>query len=162
MTDWNEQWERFRDKGGLWVVAQFILLALIVAVPMWASRPVATLPVPLHAAGWLLLALGLVCVVLAAQALGSALTPLPRPVSDGTLRIKGIYGVVRHPMYLGVLCLALGWVLLRQSAPGMLLVAVLFVFLDRKAAREEQWLIHKYPDYANYQTRVKKLLPGIY
>lgn len=162
MTDWKELWQTFRARGGLWVAAQFLLFALIALAPAWSSRPMATLPVPLHVAGWFLLAFGLVCVALAAQVLGSALTPFPKPVATGQLRAHGIYGLVRHPMYLGVLSLALGWVLLRQSAPGMLLVAALFVLLDRKAAREERWLEQQYPDYADYRTRVKKLLPGIY
>ena len=162
MTDWQELWENFQERGGWWVAAQLLLLALIILIPVWATRPMATLPLPLLVTGWFLIIFGLVCVLLAAQALGSALTPFPLPVAGERMRKQGIYRLVRHPMYLGVLCLALGWVLLRQSAPGMLLVAILFVFFDRKAAREERWLTEKYPEYADYRGRVKKLIPGVY
>lgn len=162
MTVWKSRVDAFRAQGGDWVVAQLMLLLLVVLVPLWTARPPATLPLQLSLAGWLLIGLGLVFALLAVHSLGSALTPLPKPVDKARLRDQGIYALVRHPMYAGVWCLALGWVLLQQSAPGMLLVVALFVFFDRKAAHEEVWLLEKFPEYADYRARVKKMIPGIY
>lgn len=162
MTAWKSRVDAFRTQGGDWVVAQLVLLSLVVMVPLWTARPSATLPLQLSLAGWLLMGFGLVCALLAVRSLGAALTPLPKPADKGPLRNRGIYALMRHPMYTGVWCLALGWVLLQQSAPGMLLVVALFVFFDRKAAREEVWLLEKFPEYADYRVRVKKMIPGIY
>jgi len=158
----QDLWRKFEDHGGWWVVAQLVILSFVVMMPVWVARPLATLPLPLLVTSWSLMLVGSVCVVMAVWSLGMMLTPFPRPVTTGQLLKKGIFGFVRHPMYLGVICLALGWSLLRQSAPGMVLVVVLFIFFDRKATREERWLTEKYPDYVDYRSRVKKLLPGIY
>ncbi|NER03929.1 MAG: isoprenylcysteine carboxylmethyltransferase family protein, partial [Okeania sp. SIO3C4] len=38
----------------------------------------------------------------------------------------------------------------------------ILVFRDLKERREETWLSEKYPEYSDYQQRVKKLIPRIY
>jgi protein-S-isoprenylcysteine O-methyltransferase Ste14 len=75
---------------------------------------------------------------------------------------EGVYGIVRHPMYGGVTLAALGWSLFALSPLGVLLSMGLFAFFDRKAAQEEIWLAEKYPGYADYKQRVKKLIPFVY
>ena len=40
--------------------------------------------------------------------------------------------------------------------------AALLVLFDLKVRREERWLCERYPGYAEYQTRVKKLVPWIW
>lgn len=44
----------------------------------------------------------------------------------------------------------------------MAISLVLAVFFDAKARREETWLRQQFPEYANYQLRVRRFLPGIY
>ncbi|HQG32287.1 MAG TPA: isoprenylcysteine carboxylmethyltransferase family protein, partial [Deltaproteobacteria bacterium] len=103
------------------------------------------------------------CLLLAGLVrLGSNLTPLPFPKEDATLVQTGPYRLVRHPMYSGGIILAYGWAL---AAGGWLTLAyatVLLVFLDIKSAREEQWLAERFPDYSDYQRRVRKLIPFVY
>jgi protein-S-isoprenylcysteine O-methyltransferase Ste14 len=36
------------------------------------------------------------------------------------------------------------------------------VFFDAKSRIEEVWLTEKFPDYTNYSTSVKKLIPWVY
>lgn len=50
----------------------------------------------------------------------------------------------------------------RRGEYLVLLQAILLIFLDIKARREETWLTQKYPEYTEYQQRVKKLIPGLY
>jgi len=38
----------------------------------------------------------------------------------------------------------------------------LFIFFDLKSRREERWLREAYPEYGDYQKRVKKLVPWVY
>jgi protein-S-isoprenylcysteine O-methyltransferase Ste14 len=40
--------------------------------------------------------------------------------------------------------------------------ALLFLLFDAKARREERWLVEKFPSYAGYQRRVRKLVPFLY
>ena len=95
-------------------------------------------------------------------ALGRNLSPFPKPIEGGALVTSGVYGIVRHPIYTGLILGTLGWGLLMSSVLGVILAGVLFLFFDRKSRREEVWLMETYPGYAEYRRRVKKLIPGIY
>lgn len=94
--------------------------------------------------------------------LGGNLTPLPYPKENGQLVRSGVYSIVRHPLYSGLIFAALGWVMFQLSLSHLIAAAVLFAFFDAKAGREEAWLTEKYPEYSEYQQRVKKLIPGLY
>ena len=81
---------------------------------------------------------------------------------QGELIQSGLYGLVRHPMYGGVILSALGWALFRASLPALVLAVILAVFFDRKAHYEEKRLAAAYPEYPDYRRRVRKLIPFIY
>jgi protein-S-isoprenylcysteine O-methyltransferase Ste14 len=69
---------------------------------------------------------------------------------------------VRHPIYTGVIFAALGWSIVNWSWLAIVITVVLGVFFDRKAAHEEVMLKAKFPTYAAYKQRVKKLIPFVY
>jgi protein-S-isoprenylcysteine O-methyltransferase Ste14 len=94
--------------------------------------------------------------------LGRNLTPLPFPKASGSLVQTGIYGWVRHPLYGGLVLGALSWAIFHLSFSHLLGVLVLLLFFNAKADREETWLLQTYPEYAEYRTHVKKLLPWLY
>jgi protein-S-isoprenylcysteine O-methyltransferase Ste14 len=94
--------------------------------------------------------------------LGTNLTPLPHPKDDGILVTSGIYGIVRHPIYSGVIFLAIAYSCWKLSLTHIIGAMLLFLFFDIKARKEESWLRIKFSDYDVYQTRVKKLIPWIY
>ena len=86
--------------------------------------------------------------------LGRQITPFPKPVEDGSVRNTGAYGLVRHPMYGGVLLMTLAWSL--ASSPLALVPWTVAVgFLDAKRRREEAWLVEEYPDYEEYRRDVR-------
>lgn len=86
----------------------------------------------------------------------------PEPRCDGRLVQDGPYRWVRHPMYSSVLLLAAGCSVWLASATGWVLFAALFAVLVGKASLEEQWLLQRYPDYADYRQRTKRFIPGAY
>lgn len=94
--------------------------------------------------------------------LGHNLTPLPYPKEDGQLVESGIYSLVRHPLYSGLILAAFGWAIFQLSLSHLIATVVFFLFFNLKATREETWLVQKYSKYAAYQQRVKKLIPGLY
>lgn len=148
-----------RGRGGAWLLGQIALLAAVALAP----RRVAGLPAlpkalvrPSEIAGLLAGAAGGLLALAGARTLGPNLTAFPRPRDDGALVQDGVYGKVRHPIYGGVVLLALGWSLLRKSIPSLALTVVLALFLDRKARREESWLVEKFPEYQAYQGRVRR------
>jgi protein-S-isoprenylcysteine O-methyltransferase Ste14 len=61
---------------------------------------------------------------------------------------------VRHPIYSGVLLLALAWWLL-SSPLALAPWSVAAVFLDAKRRREEAWLLEAHPDYDEYRANVR-------
>jgi protein-S-isoprenylcysteine O-methyltransferase Ste14 len=101
-------------------------------------------------------------LLLAAWQLGRNLTALPKPRPGGYLVQQGLYRVVRHPIYCGVLLWALGSSLAHLNLWTLLLCGLLFVWLDRKASLEETWLQERFPGYSAYRQRVKKLIPWVY
>lgn len=112
--------------------------------------------------GLVLLMAGGVCGVAGARHLGRNLTPFPRPIPDSTLIQTGIYGLMRHPLYVAVFCGCAGWSLLMGSWPALVLSLVLGFYFDRKARREEKWLSERFPEYSTYRKRVKRFIPWVY
>ncbi len=156
-------WQGRRGEG--YVVGQTVLLALVVFGPRtWAGWPGWSAPFTALAAigGGALLLAGIVFSVGGMLALGTNLTPLPYPKQGATLVETGLYRLVRHPIYCGVICLALGWGLWVRGWLTLAYALALFVLLDRKSHREEEWLLAKFPGYAAYRQRVRKLIPFIY
>jgi protein-S-isoprenylcysteine O-methyltransferase Ste14 len=87
--------------------------------------------------------------------LGSAASPFPRPVEDAAMREDGVYRLVRHPVYGGVLLLALAWS--SWTSPWALgSTAVLALLFEGKRRREEVWLREAYPGYDAYAERVRR------
>jgi protein-S-isoprenylcysteine O-methyltransferase Ste14 len=148
-------------RGGRWVAVQLLLLIGIFLVPgQYLPDGLAQI---MTIAGLIVGCIGLMIVAVAWGGLGRNLSVFPKPIDDGQLVQTGIYGLVRHPMYTGVILTALGWALFRTSLIALVLVVVLIVFFDRKAAQEERLLSEKYPDYEAYRARTRhKLIPFLY
>lgn len=142
-------------RGEGWVALQGVLLVAVafagVAGPPWPDGDGTWRP----AAAGLLGAAGLVLSLGGMRGLGSALTPFPRPVPDGALIEHGVYRLVRHPIYGGVLLLAAGWALWR-SPLALVPTALLALLFEGKRRREEAWLMERYPGYATYRARVRR------
>ncbi len=140
-------------------VGLFALLALAGTLgPAWGDPWLAIG----RAAGAGLLLAGVLVACLGLIGLRENLTAVPRPVDGGRLVETGIFGVVRHPIYSGIVVAAAGWGLVTASPGALLVAAGLGVFFDLKSRREEAWLLAAYPGYADYQRRVRKLIPFVY
>lgn len=148
------------SRGEGWVIGQFVIGAVMLAVTFFTRIEI---PFFVQVIGGGLFVTGSLIAGLGLLNLGSNLTPFPKP-KDGahSLVTAGIYSLVRHPIYSGIAIGALGWTLFWGTLPGIALAVFLFLWFDMKSRREEKWLVEKYPDYAQYQTRVKKLIPFIY
>jgi protein-S-isoprenylcysteine O-methyltransferase Ste14 len=141
------------DRGGRWVVAQFILIVLAFVAgwlpPGWPD-----------AAEWVLPAIGAVASLLGAlvaiwawRTLDRAATPYPRPREGGRLIETGPYAYVRHPIYSAGLLFFVGYALATSPA-ALVPLAALAVLWRNKAALEEDLLVQRYPGYDEYRARV--------
>ena len=135
----------------------------IVSYPAFRALPPESLP------GWFsfsggvaLLAFGGWLVVRGLIDLGPNLSASPAPVHGATLVDTGIYASVRHPIYAGVILLAIGWAFFAVSLPALIVALLLTAWLDLKSRREEVWLIAHHPRYLAYRERTARFVPGRY
>lgn len=149
-------------RGGGWVALQFALLGAILALgvagPSWPDG-----------ARWWLKGAGVVLVfggaalfAASVRALGSGLTPFPKPRDDGELAEDGPYRVVRHPLYSGGILVFAGISLALSpwALPGTVALAATWAL---KARVEERFLAAHFPAYAAYRARVRyRLCPFVY
>jgi methanethiol S-methyltransferase len=80
--------------------------------------------------------------------------------TEGKLIESGVYGRVRHPMYLGELLILLGFSIATLSILSFAVWIVFFIFMDRMATYEEKDLsriLHQ--QYVEYQKKVSKWIP---
>ena len=147
-------------RGEGWVLIQGVLLVLVAAAG-WSLGPDWSGPLRLVGilVGIVLIAVGIVLAVRGAVDLRGALTPLPRPREGAALVESGAYSFVRHPIYGGLILTAFGWAFGWASVIAVALAAVLAAFLRVKSAREEAWLEQRFPDYAGYRARTRRLIP---
>jgi protein-S-isoprenylcysteine O-methyltransferase Ste14 len=127
----------------------------------WPAWPF-PLPRLADALGVLLLLAGGALFLGSLVRLGPSLTALPYPKPEGELVERGPYALVRHPIYAGGILVSVGWALVVHGWLTLAYAAVLFLFFDLKARREERWLIERYPGYRDYRRRVRKFVPFIY
>lgn len=111
-------------------------------------------------AGNALFVAGLALGALGALPLGRRLSPFPQPVPAAQLRTTGIFGLVRHPIYGGVILLFAGIAVRSGSWVAMVLAATLVPFFWAKSRHEERLLEKRFPEYAEYRQKVRRrLLP---
>ena len=80
-----------------------------------------------------------------------------------TLVTSGVYRVIRHPSYLGLLVNSLGWGLAFRSGVGVLLTAITIVPVLARIRAEEALLRSQFgAEYDAYRNRTSRLLPGIF
>jgi protein-S-isoprenylcysteine O-methyltransferase Ste14 len=154
------------DRGNRWVIAALALLGVLAAfLPAWTDRnefwtldgdAIRWLGVVLFAAGC---ALRLWPVVV----LGNRFSGLVAIQPGHTLVTNGVYSVIRHPSYLGLLISSLGWVLAFRSGVGVLITALMIPPLLARIRAEERLLHSQFgAEYDAYRARTSRLIPGLY
>jgi protein-S-isoprenylcysteine O-methyltransferase Ste14 len=106
-----------------------------------------------------LLGIAMLCAVYLARAGHAVVSHHGRPermVSTGAFRY------VRHPLYLGSILFYLGLIVSTASLFSFALLVGIFLFYNRLASYEEEWLFEEYgEDYRAYKKRTGKWVPKI-
>ena len=138
------------------VAVQLGLIAAVVLLPAgdaWTVPPwVGTATRGLQLIGWAVLIAGMVN-------LGRSLTALPTPAARSELRTGGLYRVVRHPIYSGLMALTLGSAIRSGSLVVAAAALALAGWLTIKARWEERRLVDRHPGYAAYAARTPRFVP---
>ncbi|MGH7125987.1 MAG: methyltransferase family protein [Stellaceae bacterium] len=75
----------------------------------------------------------------------------------------GIYSLIRHPSYLGLLTNSLGWSLAFRSGVGVLITVLIVPPLLARIRAEEALLLSQFgEEYEKFRARTRRLIPGLY
>ncbi|KTD03311.1 isoprenylcysteine carboxylmethyltransferase family protein [Fluoribacter gormanii] len=143
---------------------KYVTIQACIGTAILALTPFAHLDIlVLKIIGPVLFIIGLLILIIAIKQLGVAFTPVVTPIDNAQLVTSGIYGLIRHPIYAGIIIMAVGWCLFWGSILSFIASLALIIFFHFKAKKEEALLSKKYPEYAKYMSKVKKkIIPFIY
>lgn len=142
-------------KARIFVAAQFSLLGLLFLKP---KAPVIFAPSWAPGLAFVFDVVALTIILAAWYALRPSLRISPIPKEGAALITTGIYSSVRHPMYIGVLLIGVGFVLTNINWVSIVIWAALAVTLVYKARFEDLLLLVKHPQAAAYQSKTMGLL----
>lgn len=154
------------DRGNRWVIAAFALIGLLDAyLPAWSDRN-GVWTIDGDAVRWLgvvLFTAGGTLRLWPVVVLGERFSGLVAIQPGHTLVTSGVYGVIRHPSYLGLLVNSLGWGLAFRSGVGVLLTALIIPPLVARIRAEERLLRTQFgAEYEAYRARTSRLIPWLY
>jgi protein-S-isoprenylcysteine O-methyltransferase Ste14 len=154
------------DRSNRWVIIAFVLIGLPAAfLPAWTDRKefwtldgdgIRWFGVVLFAAGGALR-------IWPVFVLGDRFSGLVAIQPGHTLVTSGVYRIIRHPSYVGLLVNSLGWSLAFRSGIGVLLTALMIPPLLARIHAEERLLRSQFgAEYEAYCGRTSRLIPGFY
>lgn len=153
MVESEEQSGAHRLRGTLWVCMQLALLVALAGMGSVVPRSAVAIFLSVTAVGlalWAVVAMRL-----------SNLRIHPAPALHARLVRHGPYARMRHPMYLSLLLLTLGWLYDTPSGMRAVLWVALILVLVGKARHEEGLLMQRFPEYAAYRRETLGLFPRI-
>ncbi len=150
----------------LLTVALTIPAAVLLAIPgawlHWLGARFLPDTMILYWLGLLIVSTGLAIAVWARVHLGRNWSGTVTVKEDHELIRSGPYGIVRHPIYSGLLLAILGTVIVVGEWRGLLAFCFLTIALLLKLRREERFMEESFPDtYPSYRAQVPALIPRL-
>jgi protein-S-isoprenylcysteine O-methyltransferase Ste14 len=154
------------DRSNRWVIAAFSVVGLLDAfLPAYTDR-IGFWTIdgdPVRWLGVVLFIIGGALRIWPVFVLGRRFSGLVAIQPGHALVTNGVYGVIRHPSYLGLLINSLGWGLAFRSAIGILLALLMVPPLLARIHAEERLLrSHFGREYEAYRATTWRLVPGLY
>lgn len=154
------------DRDNRWVLVAFGVLGLLLAIlPAYTDRKDFWVldGDTVRWIGVVLFALGGALRIWPVFVLGRRFSGLVAIQPGHELVTTGIYGIIRHPSYLGLIINAFGWALAFRSLVGVLLTALLLVPLLARIRAEERLLRDQFgAEYDAYCRRTSRFIPGVW
>lgn len=161
---WSARTASHHDLGAESPSRVLTLAALVMLIASYYPVGFAHLWVTPPVIAWIALAFvvaGLLFTWMARLHLGPLWSSTSAPTEDHRIVDTGPYGIVRHPVYAGLLLAAIATALERGRLEAVAGVLVLIAGVSLRAKLEERLLRRDLGDeaYASYRTRVPMLLP---
>jgi protein-S-isoprenylcysteine O-methyltransferase Ste14 len=155
------------DRSDRWVITAFAVLGLLGAfLPAYTDR-IEFWTIDGDATRWLgvlVFAIGGALRIWPVFVLGNRFSGLVAIQPGHRLVTTGVYSIIRHPSYLGLLTSSLGWGLAFRSGVGVLITALLLVPLLARIRAEEALLSSQFgAEYDAFRAGMTwRLIPGVY
>jgi protein-S-isoprenylcysteine O-methyltransferase Ste14 len=154
------------DRSNRWVIAALSLLGLIDAyLPAYTDR-IDFLTFGGEGVRWvgvLLYSVGGVLRIAPIFILGRRFSGLVAIQPEHRLVTDGLYGAIRHPSYLGLFILTLGWGCAFRSGVGVLIAVLMLFVLFARIDAEERLLSETFGrEYDAYRAHTWRLVPFVY
>jgi protein-S-isoprenylcysteine O-methyltransferase Ste14 len=154
------------DRSNRWVVAVLGVLGIIDGyLPAYTDR-IDFLTFGGEGVRWLgvlLYAAGGVVRLAPVFVLGRRFSGLVAIQPEHRLVTGGLYGIIRHPSYLGLFVLMLGWGLAFRSGVGVVIAVLSLGVLLARIRAEERLLSETFgAEYDAYRARTWRLIPHVY
>jgi protein-S-isoprenylcysteine O-methyltransferase Ste14 len=81
---------------------------------------------------------------------------------DHNIINSGIYGIIRHPLYLGTLVMSFAAVVFYVNILSMIMMGLLLIGIAIRVNKEEKYLQANLMGYSDYMKETKRLLPYIF
>lgn len=82
--------------------------------------------------------------------------------TEGGLVTTGPYALVRHPIYAAILLFIWPGIIVRSSLLGVALGTLASAAVGVRIIAEEKLVVARYPEYAAYAAKTRRLIPGLY
>ena len=137
----------------------YLLFALILILLLHFIYPIASiLTRPWNLVGLIPLLLGIILNLLADQALKQHNTTVKPFRESNALIVDGVYGITRHPMYLGFVLILIGVSLLLGTLSPYVVVIIFAVFVEFVFIRQEEEMLEDsfQEKWVQYKSKVRK------
>ena len=127
------------------------------------DRPVIPITVNLAASGFALIVFGVGFSIWARLTLGANWSGTVTLKEDHALIQRGPYGMVRHPIYTGILAALMGSALERGLRSSLIALPLCGLGFWLKIKTEEQFMVQRFGEaYVQYKQKVKALVPFLF
>jgi protein-S-isoprenylcysteine O-methyltransferase Ste14 len=104
---------------------------------------------------------GILLIGISLLLLNKNLTPFPSPKQNSELIKTGVYKIIRHPIYTGLIMTTFFYALYSHSLLKIVIAIILFILFYFKSKYEEILLCDKFPEYYNYSKNTYRFFPFI-
>ncbi|HUI92427.1 MAG TPA: isoprenylcysteine carboxylmethyltransferase family protein [Chitinivibrionales bacterium] len=120
-----------------------------------------SLPALWFGSGTVILAGGIALRITALLQLGRGFSTKVERSEGQALYTRGIYGVIRHPLYAATLLQVIGSGVMLHSALAFILFPFSVAGILLRIRKEERFMAREFPGYGHYMEKTKRLVPWI-